>query len=69
MPPSVVAVHRVRSRLRARTSGNELETQLGQVFWLERGLIVRERDFSDWDEALREVLSIGRPKVAVDHTG
>jgi ketosteroid isomerase-like protein len=42
-------------RLRARTSGIELESRLGQVFWIERGLIVRERDFSDWDEALRVV--------------
>jgi ketosteroid isomerase-like protein len=40
-------------RLRARVSGIELDTRLGQVFWIERGLIVRERDFSDWDEALR----------------
>ena len=31
----------------------ELFTRLGQVFWIERGLITRERDFSDWDEALR----------------
>jgi hypothetical protein len=23
------------------------------VFWMERGLIVREQDFADWDEALR----------------
>jgi hypothetical protein len=42
-----------RIRLRARLSGIELDTRLGQVFWSERGLIVRERDFSDWDEALR----------------
>src|SRR5205823_13468131 len=40
-------------RLRARVSGIELESRLGQVLWIERGLIVRERDFSDWDEALR----------------
>jgi ketosteroid isomerase-like protein len=40
-------------KLRARTSGIELESRLGQVFWVERGLIVREHDFSDWDEALR----------------
>jgi ketosteroid isomerase-like protein len=40
-------------RLRARTSGIELDSRLGQVFWIERGLITRERDFSDWDEALR----------------
>src|ERR687896_723346 len=44
-----------RIRLRARSSGIELDSHLGQVFWMERGLIVRERDFSDWDEALREV--------------
>ena len=40
-------------RLRARTSGIELDTRLGQVLWSEQGLVVRERDFSDWDEALR----------------
>ena len=40
-------------RLRARSSGIEIDTRLGQVLWSERGLIVRERDFSDWDEALR----------------
>jgi ketosteroid isomerase-like protein len=39
-------------RLRARTSGIEIDSRLGQVFWIERGLIVRERDFSDWDDAL-----------------
>jgi hypothetical protein len=44
-----------RIRLRARTSGIEIDSRLGQVFWIERGLIVRERDFSDWDEALRMV--------------
>jgi ketosteroid isomerase-like protein len=42
-----------RVRLRARASGIELESRLGQVFWIERGLIVRERDFGDWEEALR----------------
>jgi ketosteroid isomerase-like protein len=44
-----------RIRLRARTSGIELESHLGQVFWVEQGLIVRETDFGDWDEALRVV--------------
>jgi ketosteroid isomerase-like protein len=44
-----------RIRLRARTSGIELESRLGQVLWTERGLIVRESDFGDWDEALRVV--------------
>ena len=39
-------------RLRARSSGIEIDTRLGQVLWSERGLIVRESDFSDWDEAL-----------------
>lgn len=42
-------------KLRARGSGIELDTRLGQVFWAERGLIVREHDFADWDEALRAV--------------
>jgi ketosteroid isomerase-like protein len=42
-------------RLRARASGIELDSRLGQVFWMERGLIVREHDFSDWDEALSAV--------------
>jgi hypothetical protein len=40
-------------RLRGRASGIELDSRLGQVFWIERGLVVRERDFSDWDDALR----------------
>jgi hypothetical protein len=44
-----------RIRLRARTSGIELDSRLGQVFWIERGLIVRESDFGDWDEALRVI--------------
>jgi len=44
-----------RIRLRARTSGIELESRLGQVFWVERGLIVRETDYGDWDEALRVI--------------
>ena len=39
-------------RLRARTSRIELDSRLGQVFWIQRGLIVRESDFGDWDEAL-----------------
>ncbi|HYH59534.1 MAG TPA: nuclear transport factor 2 family protein [Thermoleophilaceae bacterium] len=44
-----------RVRLRARTTGIELDWRLGQVFWLEGGLIARECDFADWDEALRLV--------------
>jgi len=40
-------------RLRARASRIELDSRLGQIFWLERGLIAREHDFSDWQEALR----------------
>jgi ketosteroid isomerase-like protein len=41
-----------RVRLRGRSTGIELDSRLGQVFWMERGLIVREHDFADWDEAL-----------------
>ncbi len=40
-------------RLRGRSTGIELDSRLGQVFWMERGLIAREHDFADWDEALR----------------
>jgi ketosteroid isomerase-like protein len=40
-------------RLRARTSGIELESRLGQVLWIEQGLLVRESDFGDWQQALR----------------
>jgi ketosteroid isomerase-like protein len=47
-----------RVRLRGRTSALELDSRLGQVFWIERGLIARERDFSDWDEALRSAVGI-----------
>jgi hypothetical protein len=50
-------------RLRGRASGIELDSRLGQVFWMERGLIVRERDFSEWDEALRV---LGTQASAVD---
>jgi hypothetical protein len=50
-------------RLRARASGIELDSRLGQVFWFERGLIVRERDFGDWDEALR-VVGVSSAKAA-----
>ena len=44
-----------KMKLRARASGIELDSRLGQVFWVEGGLIVREQDFSDWAEALRVV--------------
>jgi ketosteroid isomerase-like protein len=40
------------SRVRARASGVELDSPLASVFWFERGLIVRHRDFTDWEEAL-----------------
>jgi ketosteroid isomerase-like protein len=42
-----------RAYLRAR-SGVELDTDLGSVYWIERGLVLRNRDFADWEEALRE---------------
>jgi hypothetical protein len=48
-----VLVFRCHVRLRARASGIEFDSELGQVFWLGGGLIVRERDFGNWDEALR----------------
>jgi ketosteroid isomerase-like protein len=40
------------ARLRAR-SGIEFDYRMGSAFWIERGLIVDERHFTDWDEALR----------------
>jgi ketosteroid isomerase-like protein len=40
-------------RTRARGSGVELDTPIGDVGWVERGLIVRQCVFLDWDEALR----------------
>jgi uncharacterized protein len=40
------------SRVRARASGVELDSPQASVFWFERGLIVRHRDFTDWAEAL-----------------
>ena len=42
-------------KLRARGSGIELDTHLGQVFRAERGLIVHEHDYADWDDALHAV--------------
>jgi ketosteroid isomerase-like protein len=48
-------------RLRAR-SGIEFNYRIGSVLWIERGLIVRERHFTDWDEALR---AAGIPTAAV----
>jgi ketosteroid isomerase-like protein len=50
--PLVVLGH---VHLRARGSGIEFDTPTGSVLWVERGLVVRERDFGDWDEALRAV--------------
>jgi len=44
-------------------AGVEFDTPFGQVVWIERGLIVRERGFADWDEALR---AAGIPTAAVD---
>jgi ketosteroid isomerase-like protein len=41
-----------RLHLRARGSGIEFDTPVGQVVWAERGLIVRDH-FNNWDEALR----------------
>jgi hypothetical protein len=40
-------------RLRARSSGVEFNSRFGFVISIERGLVVREQDLSDLDEALR----------------
>jgi hypothetical protein len=56
-----VLVFLCQIRLRARASGIELDTRLGQVFWIERGLVTHERDFSDWAEAIR---TVGLPAAA-----
>jgi ketosteroid isomerase-like protein len=48
--PVVVLGH---VRLRARGSGIEFDYPFGQVLWAERGLVVREQGFNNWDEALR----------------
>jgi ketosteroid isomerase-like protein len=40
-------------RLRARVSGVEFDSRFAFAMWIERGLIVRESDYSDLDEALR----------------
>jgi len=50
-----------RIRLRARTSGIELDSRLGQVFWIERGLIARERDFTDRVLTALRVLGVETP--------
>ena len=47
--PFVVLGH---FHLRARGSGIEFDTPIGQVVWIERGLIVRDH-INNWDEALR----------------
>jgi len=41
------------SRVHGQGSGIELETQVAQLLTLEGGLVVSERDFFRWDEALR----------------
>ncbi len=41
------------SRVHGRGSGIELETQVAQLLTLEGGLVVSERDFFRWDDALR----------------
>jgi ketosteroid isomerase-like protein len=40
-------------RLRARSSGVEFNSRFGFAISIQRGLVVREQDFSDLDEALR----------------
>jgi ketosteroid isomerase-like protein len=41
-----------RLHVRARGSGIEFDTPVGQVVWVEQGLIVRDH-MNNWDEALR----------------
>ena len=41
------------SRVHGQGSGIELETQVAQLLTLEGGLVVSERDFFRWDDALR----------------
>jgi hypothetical protein len=41
-----------RSRVRARMTAIEFESPMASVFWSDRGLIVRQCDFTDWDAAL-----------------
>jgi hypothetical protein len=41
------------SRVHGQGSGIELETQVAQLLTLESGLVVSERDFFRWDDALR----------------
>jgi ketosteroid isomerase-like protein len=53
-------------RLRARGSGVEFDSRFGFVIWIERGLVARESDYSDLDEALRVA---GMPAGAVDSEG
>jgi ketosteroid isomerase-like protein len=45
-------------RVRGRGSGVDLHSTFAFVWWAKRGLVVRQRDLSDWDEALR-VAGIG----------
>jgi ketosteroid isomerase-like protein len=52
--------------VRAGGSGVELDYRYAVVVWLERGLVVRERDFLDWDEALR---AAGFSAEAADSSG
>jgi hypothetical protein len=58
--PVVVLGH---FRFRARGSGIEFDYPFGQVLWTERGLVVREQGFNNWDEALQ---AAGIPTAAVD---
>jgi ketosteroid isomerase-like protein len=48
-----VVIVRGHLRLHARASGIALDTPMCCVYWLERGLIVRQHDEPDLDEALR----------------
>ena len=51
-------------------SGIELENEFAQLLTIERGLVVREREFFRWDDALRAAgldpasLDVGGPAAS-----
>jgi ketosteroid isomerase-like protein len=57
-----VLVVLARAHLRARGSGVEFDTPVGLAYWWADGLIVRQRDFLNWDKALN-VAGIGAGAV------
>ena len=56
-PPLVDAGDRLvvlgHFHIRGRGSGVDLDSPCGQALWFERGLVVRDCQFQDWEAALR----------------